>query len=169
MFQGLASVDVGTFQRSQRKGLLLSCYIVEWTSKHRCNYVLVSMMPPTLSYLLKNSHPLWGWCPWLHLSMVGIIWRWIDSYCCPLFLQPFFLFSLNLTLEFFLQLQYTHMNSFLSSWLFWWHSSTKCNHFSQIYLSTKIVLSIFTFSMIMLGSPLTSSKDTMISHFYYPC
>lgn len=137
--------------------------LVEWTSKHRCNYALVSTMPPTLSYLLKHSHPLWRWCPWLHLSMVGITWRRIDSWCCPLFfLQPFFLFSLNLILEFFLQLQYTHMNSFLSSWLIWWHSSTKCNHSSWIYFSTKIVLSIFTFSMIMLGSPLTSSKDAMI-------
>ncbi len=34
------------------------------------------------------------------------------------FSQPFFLCSFNLILEFFLQLQYTHMNSFLYSWLF---------------------------------------------------
>lgn len=146
-----------------------SVTLVERTSKHRCNYALVSMMPPTLSYLLKHSHPLWRSCPWLYSSMVGITWRWIDYCCCPLFLQPFFLFSLNLILEFFLQLQYTHMNSFLSSLLFWWHSSTTCNHSFRIYLSTKIVLSIFTFSMIMLGSPLISSKDAMNFHFYYPC
>lgn len=38
------------------------------------------------------------------------------------------------------------MSSFLSFWLLWWHSSTKCNHSFKIYLFMKIVLSIFTFS-----------------------
>jgi hypothetical protein len=38
------------------------------------------------------------------------------------------------------------MSSFLSFRLLKWHSSTKCNHSSRIYLSMNTILSIFTFS-----------------------
>ncbi len=38
------------------------------------------------------------------------------------------------------------MSSFLFFRLLKWHSSNKCNHYSRIYLSMKIIFSTFTFS-----------------------
>ncbi len=89
--------------------------------------------------------------------------------CFPLlsttFSQPFFLCLFNLIFKFFLQLKCTHTNSLLSFWQFWWHSFTKCNHSFCVYFSTKTILSILTFLMIMPSSPSTSYNNAMKSFF----
>jgi hypothetical protein len=60
--------------------------------------------------------------------------------------------SLIFIFEFFLDLQYTCRNSFLSSQLLLWHSSTNCNLVSQMYVLRKIDLFIFMFSTICFVS-----------------
>ncbi len=69
--------------------------------------------------------------------------------------HPFFRCSLILIFGFFLQWQWTQINSILSSWQWLWHSLSNCSHSSRVYVSTKTVLFIFTFSIIMFISSLS--------------
>jgi hypothetical protein len=63
--------------------------------------------------------------------------------------HPFFRCSLIFIFEFFLQWQKTQINSFMSSWQWLWHSLSNHSHSLWMYVSTKIVLSIFAFVTIM--------------------
>ncbi len=96
---------------------------------------MVLMMLPTSPHIPKHSHLLQGWHLQLHFSMASIAWGLVDS--CP---HPLLSHNpssyVHSASSYKNSCNYTHMNSFLSFQLLWWHSSTKCSHSSK-YISPR--------------------------------
>jgi hypothetical protein len=81
--------------------------------------------------------------PMCFLTM-GRTWRLKDYLNIHHFLIPLLLMLINLHLWILLAFQYAQINSFISSWQWFWHSWCNCIHSSQIYFSMNTNLSIFT-------------------------
>jgi len=91
------------------------------------------MFPP----FVRCMHPM---C----FLMVGTTWRLKDYFSIHHFLIPLLLMLINLHIWILLAFQYTQINSFISSWQWFWHFWRNCIHCSQMYVSMNTILSIFT-------------------------
>jgi len=76
--------------------------------------------------------------------MVGTTWSLKDYFSIHHFLISLLLMLINLHLWILLTFQYAQINSFISSWQWFWHSWCNCIHSSQMYVSMNTILSIFT-------------------------
>ncbi len=92
-------------------------------------FAFLQMFPP----FVRCMHPM---C----FLMVGTTWRLKDYFSIITFSYLFFWCSLILIFAF----PYTQIDSFISSWQWFWHFWRNCIHCSQMYVSMNTILSIFT-------------------------